>query len=130
MNEGVRAEKGEEKRADISSIADDDSGAFFTQHTPLFRLGTPVPALFATEEAEHSGGFLSLGIFLYEGGTLVSHLSPRTGLVENYLYASAGADAALRASLAVVHRAGERGCGNFGAVVGEVVDVLAALRGG
>ena len=35
----------------FSSVADDDSGALLAQYTALFRLGTPVPALFATEEA-------------------------------------------------------------------------------
>ena len=37
-----------------SCVADDDSCTLFTQDTPLFGLGTPVPALFATEEAEHA----------------------------------------------------------------------------
>ena len=77
-----------------SGVADDDSGTLFAQHTPLFGLGAPVPALFATEKSKHARWFFNLRI-LYERGALVSHFGPRTGLVENYLYASAHASTAL-----------------------------------
>lgn len=122
--------KGREKwqKMTFSSVADDDSSALFSQHAALLCLGTPVAALFATEEAEHAGRFLSVAVFLYKGRTLVSHLSPRAMLIENYLYAAGCADAALRSALAVVHRAGERGRRNLGAVVGEIVDMLTTLR--
>jgi hypothetical protein len=112
----------------FSSVADDDSGALFAQHTALLGLGAPVPTLFATEEAEHARRFLGVGIFLYKGGTLVSHLGPGAMLIENYLYASGCADAALRSALAVIYRAGERGRRDLGAVMREIIDMLATLR--
>ena len=89
-----------------SSIADDNSCAFFAKYAPFFGLGAPVPAFLATEEAEHARWFFSL-VFLYKRRTLVSHVRPRAGFVEYYLYAATHAGTALRASLATVHGAGK-----------------------
>lgn len=42
------------RRREPSSVADDDSGSFLSENAPLFRLGTPIAALFAVEEAKHA----------------------------------------------------------------------------
>lgn len=62
--------------ASKSGIADDDSGALLAKHTPLFSLGTPVPAFLAAEETEHARGLFDSLWVLYEGRALVSHLGP------------------------------------------------------
>lgn len=62
-------------RVGPSCVADDDARALLAEYTPLFGLGTPVPALLSTEEAEHARGFLGLRS-LHERRALVSHLGP------------------------------------------------------
>ena len=68
-------EQEKQNKTGHSCVADDDSRTLFAQDTPLFGLGTPVPALLAAEESEHARWFLSLGV-LYKRGALVSHLGP------------------------------------------------------
>lgn len=75
-------------------VADDNPRAFFPEHAPLFGLGAPISAFFATEEAEHARRLLPWWI-LYKGRTLIGHFSPGPRLVEDYLYASTHAGAAL-----------------------------------
>jgi hypothetical protein len=41
-------------RARSLGVADDNSCTFFAQYAPFSCLGTPVPALLATEEPEHA----------------------------------------------------------------------------
>jgi len=108
-------------------VADDDSGAFLSEHTPFLGFGTPVSALFAAEESQHTGWLLSLGV-LYERRALISHVGPGASLVKNYLYASAHASAPLRATRTIVHGTRKRGCWDFGAVRGKVISMLASLR--
>jgi len=86
----------------LLGVANDDSGALFAEYASFFGLGAPVPAFLATEETEHARGFFCTWS-LYKHRALVSHIGPRPGLVEDYLYAAAHASTTLGPSLAVVH---------------------------
>jgi hypothetical protein len=59
----------------LLGVADDYSGALFTEYTSLFGLRAPVPTFLAIEEAEHARGFLCTWS-LYKHRALVSHVGP------------------------------------------------------